>query len=143
MKRPPAKRKASGKKDAAELRKRLRRTELKERELELAATAEILHVISSTPTDAAPVFEAIVRAGVRLFEGAAVAVTRPEDGEVRLMAIAERDPEQADKWRQRFPFPCSRDYMHGAALLDCTMVDVPDISALSGRLNRGHVVRLE
>jgi len=112
-------------------------TELKERELELAATAEILHVISSTPTDAAPVFEAIVRAGVRLFEGAAVAVTRPEDGEVRLMAIAERDPEQADKWRQRFPFPCSRDYMHGAALLDCTMVDVPDISALSGRFEAG------
>jgi len=137
MKRPPAKRKASGKKDAAELRKRLRRTELKERELELAATAEILHVISSTPTDAAPVFEAIVRAGVRLFERAAVAVTRPEDGEVRLMAIAERDPEQADKWRQRFPFPCSRDYMHGAALLDCTMVDVPDISALSGRFEAG------
>ena len=53
-----------------------------------------------------------------------------EEGEVRLMAIAERDPVQAQKWRERFPFPLTREYMHGAALLDCEMVDVPDVDAL-------------
>src|SRR5207248_6385586 len=96
------------------------------------ATAEILRVMSGSPTDVQPVFEAIVQSGVRLFEGAAVAVCRPENGEVRLMAIAERDPEQARRWRERFPFPLTRGYMHGAAIVDCAMIDVPDVERESG-----------
>jgi len=59
-------------------------------------------------------------------------VARPENGQVRLMAIAERDPEQARKWRERFPFPLTRDYMHGAAILDCTVIDMPDVLDMSG-----------
>jgi len=91
------------------------------------ATAEILKVISASPTNVQPVFEAIVRAGVRLFEDAAVAVSQPEDGEVRLRAIAERDPVLADAWRARFPFPLTRDFMHGAAILDARLLDIPDV----------------
>jgi signal transduction histidine kinase len=101
------------------------------------ATAEILKVMSSSPADVQPVFEAIVQSGVRLFENAAVAVVRPEAGEVRLMAIAERDPRRADMWRGRFPFPLTREYMHGAAILDCTTVDVPDVLAVTDRFQAG------
>ena len=101
------------------------------------ATAEILRVISSSPTDAEPVFEAIVRSGIRLFEGAAVTVARPENGQVRLMAIAERDPERARKWRDRFPFPLTREYMHGVAVLDCRMVDMPDVEKMDERFAAG------
>jgi signal transduction histidine kinase/DNA-binding GntR family transcriptional regulator len=101
------------------------------------ATADILRVMSSSPTDVQPVFEAIVQSGVRLFENAAVAVVRPDGDQVRLMAIAERDPRRADMWRGRFPFPLSRDYMHGAAILDCTTVDVPDVLALTDRFQAG------
>ncbi|HTP94280.1 MAG TPA: GAF domain-containing protein [Burkholderiales bacterium] len=101
------------------------------------ATSDILRVISASPTDVQPVFEAIVRSGVRLFAGAAVAVTRPENGEVRLMAIADRDPRQAQKWRKGFPVPLTRGYMHGAAILDCRRIDMPDVREMSEQFAAG------
>ncbi|TMH58974.1 MAG: GAF domain-containing protein, partial [Betaproteobacteria bacterium] len=111
--------------------------ETKEALEQQTASAEILKVISGSPTDVQPVFEAIVQCGVRLFEGAAVSVVRPEGGEVRLMAIAEADRERAAKWASRFPNPLNRDYMHGAAILDCAMVDVPDALQAQDRFVEG------
>jgi len=136
-----AKKRSASRADEADLLKRLKRAELELRRARddatealerQTATADILRVTSGSPTDVQPVFEAIVQSGIRLFEGAAVAVARPENGQVRLMAIAERDPEQARKWRERFPFPLTRDYMHGAAILDCTVIDMPDVLDMSG-----------
>ncbi|HEY2560136.1 MAG TPA: GAF domain-containing protein [Caldimonas sp.] len=101
------------------------------------ATADILRVISESPTDVQPVFEAIVGSGLRLFPGAAVAVSRPVDGEVRCVAIAEDDRERAERWRDVFPFPLSRDYIHGAALLDCRVVDVADVLEEGGQFGAG------
>ena len=141
MKTHRAKKRSASRADEADLLKRLKRAELELRRARddatealerQTATADILRVISGSPTDVHPVFEAIVQSGIRLFEGAAVAVARPENGQVRLMAIAERDPEQARKWRERFPFPLTRDYMHGAAILDCTVIDMPDVLDMSG-----------
>jgi signal transduction histidine kinase len=111
--------------------------ETKEALEQQTATSEILRVISGSPTDVQPVFEAIVQSGVKLFEGAAVAVARPENGQVRLMAIAERDPEQAQKWRARFPFPLTREYMHSAAILDCKTVEMPDVQVMDGQFDAG------
>ena len=101
------------------------------------ATADILRVISESPTDVQPVFEAIVSSGVRLFPGAALAVSRPVDGEVRCVAIAEDNAERASRWRDVFPFPLSRDYIHGAALLDCRVVDVADVLEEGGQFAAG------
>ena len=100
--------------------------ETKEALEQQTATAEILRVISSSPADVQPVFEAIVQGGLKLFPGAAIAVALPEAGEVRLAAIAEADPARVAAWRARFPFPLQRDYMHGAAILDGTLIDVSD-----------------
>ena len=116
----------------AELDLRRAREEAQEALDQQTATADILRVISRSPTDVQPVFEAIVQSGIRLFEGAAVAVARPENGQVWLMAVAERDPEQARKWKERFPFPLTREYMHGAAILDCVMIDMPDVLNMNG-----------
>jgi len=91
------------------------------------ATAGILKVISESPTDVQPVFEAIVQAAVPLFNGAAVAVSQPEGGMVQLRAIAEGDAGLAAGWSTRFPFALSHDYMHGAAMLDGRVLDVPDV----------------
>ncbi len=101
------------------------------------ATAEILKVISASPTDVQPVFEAIVQAGVKLFEGAAIAVSRPEGNEMRLMAVAETDPGRTARWWERFPFPLDREYMHSAAVLDGRMIDIPDAAVEDGEFPVG------
>jgi PAS domain S-box-containing protein len=93
------------------------------------ATSEILRVISSSPTDTQPVFDAIAQSGLRLFPSAAVAVALRDGDQVRAAAIATQDPAVAEAWKARFPDPLSRDRMHGTAILDCRLVDVPDAEA--------------
>ncbi len=101
------------------------------------ATSEVLRVISESPTDVQPVFDAIANSGVRLFKGAAVTVSRPESGQVRCVAIAEEDPARAARWRAVFPFPLDADHIHGAAMLECRVVDVPDVQEAGGRFEAG------
>jgi GAF domain-containing protein len=72
-----------------------------------------------------------------LFPGSAVAVSRPGDGEVRCVAIAEDDAARAERWRDVFPFPLTRDYIHGSALLDCRVVDVADVLEEGGQFGAG------
>jgi signal transduction histidine kinase/HAMP domain-containing protein len=103
--------------------------ETKESLEQQTATSEILKVISRSPTDTKPVFEAIVQSGLKLFPDALVSVALPEDGQVLLAAVASRDAAYSDEWRKRFPFPLTREYMHGVAILDRRMVDVPDCAA--------------
>jgi two-component system, NtrC family, sensor kinase len=91
------------------------------------ATAEILKVISASPTDTQPVFDAIVQSGIKLFGNAAISVALPKDNQVTLAAIAASDPAREAAWRKRFPFPLTHEYMHAIAILDRRTVDVPDV----------------
>ena len=100
-------------------------------------TAEILGVISKSLSDTQPVFDAIVQSGVRLFSGAAVSIALVEDGMVKAAAVAERDPVRAELWRQRFPFPLTREYMHSVAILDRKMLDIPDVEAAPAEMAVG------
>jgi signal transduction histidine kinase/uncharacterized protein YdeI (YjbR/CyaY-like superfamily) len=95
------------------------------------ATSDILRVISSSTTDVQPVFDAIVEGGLKLFPDALVSVALPEHGQVRVAAVASHDPGEMQRWRARFPFPLTREYMHGVSILDRRMVDVPDAAANS------------
>ena len=57
---------------------------------------------------------------------------------INAAAIAERDPERAEAWRRtisRTPF--TREYMHGAAMLDCRIVDIPDVRSAPAELSAG------
>ena len=101
------------------------------------ATADILRVISESPTDVQPVFEALVNSGVRLFPGAAILVTRAVGAEVHCVAIADHDPDRAVTGRGVFPLPLARDYIHGAAILDCEVVDIADAMETGGRYAAG------
>src|SRR2546427_7376491 len=103
-----------------------RNRELMEALEQQTATSEILRIISSTPTDVQPVFDAIVQSGIRLFEGAAVTIVLPEGDQARAVAIADKDPERCARWLARFPVPLTREYMHSAAILGGRMIDVPD-----------------
>jgi signal transduction histidine kinase len=109
-----------------------RTAELQEALEQQTATAEILKVISGSPTDVQPVFDAIVNSGIRLFGESAVAVVLPDGDQVRAAAIAETDARRAALWQERFPFPLTREYMHGAAILDARVVDVPDADQETG-----------
>ena len=106
-----------------------RTRELSESLEQQTATSEVLQVISSSLTDTQPVFDAIVHSGLKLFPDAAIAIALSDGDQVRATAIAERDPERVEAWKGRFPNPLSRDYMHGTAILDRRLIDVPDAEA--------------
>ncbi len=69
------------------------------------ATAEILKVISASPTDVQPVFDAIARSAQRLIYGFSAIVTRVVDGQLHLVALTTLDPSQDDALRRRYPMP--------------------------------------
>ena len=126
-------------KSSAELNKEL---DLRTRELKQAldrqtATNEILHLISNSPSDTQPVFDAIVRSGSKLFPGSAISVALPVDDKVEAVAVADEDPVRAEAWRQRFPFPLTREYMHGVAILDGREIDIPDVANASNKDSAG------
>src|SRR5262249_6525994 len=101
------------------------------------ATAEILSVISKSPTDTQPVFDAIVQSGLNLFSGAAISIALPDGGNVKAVAVAEADPDRAAAWRSRCPSPLTREYMHSVAILDGEVVDIPDVQEVPPGLTIG------
>ena len=101
--------------------------ELSESLQQQTATSEVLQVISNSANDAQPVFDAIVQSGLRLFPNDAIFIALPDNGTLRAAAMAERDPARAEAWKRRFPFPISREYMHGLAILERRMIDVADV----------------
>src|SRR5439155_7169848 len=67
------------------------------------ATSEILRVISSSPTDIQPVFEAIVASAARLCNASFSAVARFEDGLLHLVALNGMSPEETEAYHSLFP----------------------------------------
>ena len=71
------------------------------------ATADILKVIASSPTDAQPVFEAIAERSKRLVDALSTTVFRLEDGVMHLRAFTSTDPEADATLQSMFPAPLS------------------------------------
>jgi GAF domain-containing protein len=105
---------------------RQRTTHLSEALQQQTATADILRVISSSPNDTQPVFDAIVQSGLKLFTDAGIVIALPAGDQVKATAVAESDPARAEALRRIFPFPLTREYMNGIAILDGRIVDIPD-----------------
>jgi two-component system NtrC family sensor kinase len=127
--RPKARKAPTAHVSIADLQEQLdRRTrDLDEALEQQTATAEILSVISNSPTDTQPVFDAIVQSGLKLFPNATISVALRDGDIVKAAAIAEPDPARAEAWRRRFPNPLTREYMHGTAILDRQIVDIADV----------------
>ena len=84
------------------------------------ATAEILRVISSSPTDVQPVFNAIARLSMGLCEGR-LGVTTRFDGEcVHLMAVHGISNELIRTAHSAFPMTLERDELNVNAVLSRT-----------------------
>jgi hypothetical protein len=93
------------------------------------ATREILRVISSSPTDVQPVFDAIAQTAMRLC-GAASSLVTAFDGELlHLCAQAALSPE-GTKWvRGVYPRRPSKGFASGRAFLMRAIVQIPDVTA--------------
>src|SRR4051812_39171796 len=84
------------------------------------ATAEILRVISSSPTDVQPTFEAIVARAAALCEAEFTAVARFDDadGLLHLVATNNLSSEEAAAFHSLFPRPPLRNFVMGRAFAD-------------------------
>jgi two-component system, NtrC family, sensor kinase len=94
------------------------------------ATAEILRVISSSPTDVQPVFDTIVESVVRLCDGIFTTVFR-FDGELIHPVAYHRSigPEGQDVHQRRYPRPPGQESVVARAILERTVIHVPDVES--------------
>ena len=93
------------------------------------ATSEVLGVISRSPTNAQPVFAAIVESAARLCE-AVFSVVWLYDGELLHHAAGHNfTPEVFDQLRKTYPKPPDRSVAAGRAILDGRISHVPDMLA--------------
>ena len=98
--------------------------ETKEALEQQTATSEILGVISSSPTDVGPVFQAIVRRAVTLCEGFSGIAVRLEAERVHLAAHFNLSLEAAELLEESYPRAPTRDYPAGRAIVDRALVHV-------------------
>ena len=101
------------------------------------ATSDILEVISNSPTDSQPAFDAIVRSGLKLFPDAAVMIALPDGDIVKGVAIADADHAGVEALRGRFPLPLSREFITSTAILDRREIDLPDAREAPAELTVG------
>src|SRR5262249_6303533 len=92
------------------------------------ATSEILRVISSSPTDVQPVFDAIAANAARLCDAVNGLVIRFDGELLHLAAQYNVDPERLAAVKQAYPRPPSRGALSGRAILTRDVVHVPDVS---------------
>jgi GAF domain-containing protein/anti-sigma regulatory factor (Ser/Thr protein kinase) len=71
------------------------------------ATADILKVIASSPSNVQPVFEAIAERSKRLVDALSTTVFRLEDGVMHLRAFTSTSPEADATLKAMFPAPLS------------------------------------
>jgi hypothetical protein len=91
------------------------------------ATSEILGLISRSPTDTQPVFEAIVARAAALCEAEFSAVARLEDGLLHLVAVHSMSPDEMAVFHSLFPRPPARNFTMGRAFVDARPVHFDDV----------------
>jgi len=93
------------------------------------ATSEILRVISRSPTDVQPVFEAIIQNALQLCEARQGTIFRFDGSLIHVAAHHNVAPEAADVVRRVFPLPPGKGSVTGRAILTRAVVHVPDLSS--------------
>jgi two-component system NtrC family sensor kinase len=98
------------------------------RELQ-AATAEVLRVISVSPHDIEPVFDAIAENAVRICQGQFSFVVRFDNELLRFGACHGLTPEGLEAFQRVLPRPAGDDTAAGRAILRRGVVQIPDVLA--------------
>jgi GAF domain-containing protein len=91
------------------------------------ATAEILGVISSSPTDVQPVFDAIVKTGVRLCEADFGLLARYDGTSMAIVAHSGATNEEIETALRAFPRGPTPDSLGGRAILERVVIQIPDV----------------
>src|SRR5215813_11253568 len=100
--------------------------ETKEALEQQTATAEILRVISSSPTDVQPVFDAIASRGARLCDADFCIVFRFDGTMITLAAHDGRSPGTLDVIRAAYPAPPGRRSISARTIFERRVVSIAD-----------------
>jgi signal transduction histidine kinase len=103
--------------------------ETKEALEQQTATSEILRIISSSPGDIQPVFDAIAANAARLCDAVNGLVIRFDGQLLHVAAHHNVDPERLAAVSQAYPRRPSRGALSGRAILTRAVVHVPDVSS--------------
>src|SRR6202022_268727 len=95
------------------------------------ATADILKVIASSPSDVQPVFEAIAASANRLIGGFSTAVFRFVDGVSHLAAFTPTHPAADEVLKASFPRPLAEFFQPYELALKGEAVQIADTEATS------------
>jgi len=106
----------------AELQRAL--TEAKEQQ---TATSEILRVISTSPTDAQPVFDAIVRSAAHLCNGLNAAAFLYDGESIHNVALSDASPEAIQEIARHFPQRPNPEFAVGRVVLTGAIVHSADV----------------
>ena len=101
--------------------------ETKEALEQQTATAEILRVISSSPTDVQPVFDAIAERAMVLCGGSMGAATRFDGELLHLVSYRGTSARGEAAMRAAFPMPVNRSSANGRSILDRAPVQIVDV----------------
>jgi len=102
-------------------------TETKEALDRQTATSEILRVISRSPADVQPIFDAIAHSAMRLCDGNFCNVARYDGDLLYLAAHAHISEEGAEFLERIFPTRPSRATALGRTVLERAVVHIPDV----------------
>ena len=110
--------------------------DLKEAREQLAATAEILKVIASSPSDVQPVLEAVAERAMSLLEAWSVLVTR-FDGELLHFGAARGAlPDTEQFLRNQYPIRPESAVFAGRCVLERSAINISDAQADPSPQNR-------
>jgi signal transduction histidine kinase/DNA-binding response OmpR family regulator len=90
------------------------------------ATAEILKVISSSPTDTQPVFDVIVQSARRLIDAYSAMAVLLVDDVLHLVAFTSINPSGDDAANRRYPAPVESFYGDAIAIRTMVPFSTPD-----------------
>jgi signal transduction histidine kinase len=117
---------------------RQRTDDLSESLEQLTATSDVLRVISSSPTNVQPVFDAIAESAVRLCDGQFSFVNRFDGKLVDFASCCGLTAEGLKAFQSIFPYPAGEDTAAGRAIVRRAVVEISDVGADPSYGARGH-----
>jgi GAF domain-containing protein len=99
-------------------------------------SAEILRIVAGSLQSAAPVFEAITAAGMRLIPSSRVALLLVQDGALHYASQSGVSDERRAAVAKFFPMTLSKDFISGAAVLGRQTIHVPDFESVRSQYPR-------